>query len=166
MVSFPENGGILVGHTGNLTSPNFPKPYPKQQDFSWTILPADFNATQMLTLIFEKINIGSKEPDGECGGDYLEVRKGKGQLAPYLAKFCGNKAPRVLAVFHDSLFIKLHSTNSTKIKPNPTVAAHQPLYGWRRRIVREVEPVGFTMRYKVSGKCKLSMREIGFMIES
>lgn len=106
----------------------------------------------MLTLIIENINVGFEDPDGECRGDYLEVRKGKGQLAPYLTKVCGKKLRRVLAVFHDSLFIKLHSTNSTKIKTNPTVAAHQPLYGWRRRVIREVEPVGFTMRYKVSGK--------------
>jgi len=117
---------------------------------------AEFNQSKMLVLLIDELNVGLEDPDGECRGDWLEVREGKGPISPYLAKICGSKSSSVLTVFHDSLHIRLHSTNSTKRRPipNPTLAAHQPLFWWLRNdFEKPVEPaVGFSLRYKISGK--------------
>lgn len=119
----------------------------------------EYNNSRMLVLIIDELNVGVKDPDGACRGDWLEIREGKGPKSPYLTKYCG-KASGVVTVFGDGLFLRLHSTNTTrnKTKPNPTVAAHQPLQHWwlqyyLRKLKQDVEPVmGFSMRYKISGK--------------
>lgn len=156
IIAVSENGHVLVGLHGNLTSRNFPKAYPKSSDFAWTIIAAEYNSSKMLVLRIDELNVGIKNPDGACLGDWLEIREGKGPKSPYLTKYCG-QVTSVVTVFGDSLFIRLHSTNSTKnkSKPNPKVAAHQPLQHWwlKYLVKKKVEPaIGFSLRYKISGK--------------
>jgi len=158
-IELAENGRVLVGRQGNITSPNYPKAYPKSRDIAWTIIASEYNNSRMLVLLIDDFNVGVKDPDGSCRGDWLEIREGKGPKSPYLIKYCG-KVSSVVTVFGDGLFLRLHSTNSTrnKTKPNPTVAAHQPLqYWWLQsywlKLKHDIEPaIGFSMRYKISGK--------------
>lgn len=115
----------------------------------------------MLVLLIDKMNIGTKDPDRGCLDDWLEIREGKGPKAPYLARFCGTRRSIAITVFVDGVYIRLHSTNSTKKtnKPNPTAAAHQPLQDWWLRQVLLKKTVkqsfGFSLRYKISGKVNM-----------
>ncbi|XP_032240944.2 tolloid-like protein 1 [Nematostella vectensis] len=160
-----ENGEILVESRGRLMSPNFPRPYPRSRDLSWTILPRRMRSNDVLALVFEFFLVGTAKPDGECeNGDYLEIREGKGELAPYLVKLCGARKPFVIAVPRDSLYVRLHATNDTVaiVTPSPTLSIQS------RRILRNSEEkrIGFLLDYRITSSCYIMLSDLNGTISS
>ena len=71
----------------------------------------------------------------------LQVRKGKGSLSPFLARFCGARIPDVISVFGDSLYFRLHATSrNTGVRNIRRRDASQEQPRWK-----------FALRYKTSG---------------
>lgn len=77
---FSGCGGDLTGESGNITSPNYPMPFPVFSDCVWRIkVPAD----RYISLRFLEFT-GINGANSECSLDSIEVRDGYSRIAPLI----------------------------------------------------------------------------------
>lgn len=110
----------MFGHQrGSFSSEGYPKPYEKKDRNCVWILnrgATDRLAShkRSLTLAFQDFSVGQRNSvTGECDEDFVEVREGKGFLAPFLTRLCGNTKPDPITTFSDSLYVKFHTEKKT-----------------------------------------------------
>ncbi|CAH1775425.1 unnamed protein product [Owenia fusiformis] len=75
-------GGDLTGPTGELSSPNYPNPYPNRRECLWKI------TVEIGMRVELSIDDFDLESHSECNYDVLEVYGGRDDLAPLLTKLC------------------------------------------------------------------------------
>ena len=104
---------LLFEQEGSILSQNYPNSYPPSHSFKW-VISTDPGPHGSLSVIFQDFSVGVKTESSvdSCEGDYLEIRRGTGPLAPYLVKLCGSQVPDVMTLSSGSLFITLHSTDN------------------------------------------------------
>eukprot|EP00794_Sanderia_malayensis_P019060 gene19060-20974_t len=116
-------GGILFGRTGHFASEGYPQSYrKKEKDCTWIVNGGKSRKTsiikQTLTLQFKDFNVGERNPvTGDCDGDYIEIREGKGFLSPFLRQICGSNKPEPITTLSESLYVKLHAANGKANSP-------------------------------------------------
>ncbi|XP_077863300.1 tolloid isoform X1 [Saccoglossus kowalevskii] len=131
-------GGTIFGTEGNLMSPNYPHAYPSNQTCTWTI---SVQKSFTVTMEFKYFNVPASA-DGTCGDDYLEIRHGKGVLAPLIGRYCGKNKPDHFVADADSFWLKLHAGN-----------------------IKRGDKAGFSLRFK-SGSCRQVLTDLAGSIQS
>ena len=99
---FTECGGNYSNASGILTSPMYPNAYPH-------LTGCIYHISQPKGTF---INVSFISMDINCnvaGSNYIEMRDGKSESSPLMAKFCGNEssAPAFMETTQDSLYIKI-----------------------------------------------------------
>ena len=115
---FLECGGTIFSQNGSISSPSYSDPYKREEKDCIWVLNIDkthkttAHSTKTITLSFEEFDVGLKNPmTGNCEGDYLEIREGKGFLSPFLGRFCGYGTPHSITTFSESLYVRFHTTS-------------------------------------------------------
>ncbi|XP_062284242.1 CUB domain-containing protein 2 [Scomber scombrus] len=97
-------GGILSAPSGNISSPNFPGPYPHNIDCSWLIVVAEGSS---ILLTFNHFEL---EYHANCAYDYIKIYNGisedEGNL---LGTFCGDISPPQFTSSWNVMSIIFHS---------------------------------------------------------
>ncbi|XP_019131793.1 CUB domain-containing protein 2 [Larimichthys crocea] len=97
-------GGILSAPSGNISSPNFPGPYPYNIDCSWLIVVAEGSSVLLTFHHFEL------EYHANCDYDYIKIYNGiaedEGNL---LGIFCGDISPPQFTSSWNVMSIIFHS---------------------------------------------------------
>ncbi|XP_029412306.1 mannan-binding lectin serine protease 1 isoform X2 [Nannospalax galili] len=96
---------IFTQRTGMITSPDYPNPYPKSSECSYTI---ELEEGFMVSLQFEDIFDIEDHPEVPCPYDYIKIKAGPKVWGP----FCGEKAPETISTQSHSVQILFRSDNS------------------------------------------------------
>lgn len=99
------SGNLFTQRTGTITSPDYPNPYPKSSECSYTI---DLEEGFMVTLQFEDIFDIEDHPEVPCPYDYIKIKAGSKVWGP----FCGEKSPEPISTQSHSIQILFRSDNS------------------------------------------------------
>ncbi|XP_008565950.1 PREDICTED: cubilin [Galeopterus variegatus] len=106
--SFTDCGGIQVGESGVITSPNYPDSYDSLTHCSW-LLEAPQGHT--ITLIFSDFDI---ETHTTCAWDSVTVRNGGSPGSPIIGQYCGNSNPRTIQSGSNQLVVIFNSDHSVQ----------------------------------------------------
>ncbi len=115
-----ECGGTIFGDAGSFKSPRNPSSSEKKdRDCIWILNRKKSKKRskflRTLTLTFNAFDVGIRNPiTGECDGDYVEIREGKGFLSPFLTRLCGKNQPEPITTLSESFYVKFH----TAVKPS------------------------------------------------
>lgn len=99
------SGNLFTQRTGTITSPDYPNPYPKSSECSYTI---DLEEGFMVSLQFEDIFDIEDHPEVPCPYDYIKIKAGSKVWGP----FCGEKSPGPISTQSHSIQILFRSDNS------------------------------------------------------
>nr|XP_048309836.1 mannan-binding lectin serine protease 1 isoform X1 [Myodes glareolus] len=99
------SGNLFTQRTGTITSPDYPNPYPKSSECSYTI---DLEDGFMVSLQFEDIFDIEDHPEVPCPYDYIKIKAGSKVWGP----FCGETAPEPISTQSHSVQILFRSDNS------------------------------------------------------
>ncbi|XP_052014699.1 mannan-binding lectin serine protease 1 isoform X2 [Apodemus sylvaticus] len=99
------SGNLFTQRTGTITSPDYPNPYPKSSECSYTI---DLEEGFMVSLQFEDIFDIEDHPEVPCPYDYIKIKAGSKVWGP----FCGEKSPEPISTQSHSIQILFRSDNS------------------------------------------------------
>ncbi|XP_021040096.1 mannan-binding lectin serine protease 1 isoform X2 [Mus caroli] len=99
------SGNLFTQRTGTITSPDYPNPYPKSSECSYTI---DLEEGFMVSLQFEDIFDIEDHPEVPCPYDYIKIKAGSKVWGP----FCGEKSPEPISTQTHSVQILFRSDNS------------------------------------------------------
>lgn len=91
----------MTGHSGNFTSPNYPKSYSKDSECMWTIVVAPQDTIE---LRFHEFHL---ENSGSCNYDFVEIRQGRTPVSPLIGKYCASTIISPFTSTGNSLFIRL-----------------------------------------------------------
>ncbi|XP_004605400.2 cubilin [Sorex araneus] len=105
---FTDCGGIQIGESGVITSPNYPAPYDSLTHCSW-LLEAPPGHT--ITLNFTDFDI---EPHITCSWDSVTVRNGGSPGSPIVGQYCGDSNPRAVQSGSNQLVVIFNSDHSTE----------------------------------------------------
>ncbi|NP_001072.2 cubilin precursor [Homo sapiens] len=104
--SFTDCGGIQIGDSGVITSPNYPNAYDSLTHCS-SLLEAPQGHT--ITLTFSDFDI---EPHTTCAWDSVTVRNGGSPESPIIGQYCGNSNPRTIQSGSNQLVVTFNSDHS------------------------------------------------------
>ncbi|KAK7824575.1 hypothetical protein U0070_021496 [Myodes glareolus] len=99
------SGNLFTQRTGTITSPDYPNPYPKSSECSYTI---DLEDGFMVSLQFEDIFDIEDHPEVPCPYDYIKIKAGSKVWGP----FCGETFPEPISTQSHSVQILFRSDNS------------------------------------------------------
>ncbi|XP_013207186.1 mannan-binding lectin serine protease 1 isoform X1 [Microtus ochrogaster] len=99
------SGNLFTQRTGTITSPDYPNPYPKSSECSYTI---DLEEGFMVSLQFEDIFDIEDHPEVTCPYDYIKIKAGPKVWGP----FCGETSPEPISTQSHSVQILFRSDNS------------------------------------------------------
>lgn len=99
------SGNLFTQRTGTITSPDYPNPYPKSSECSYTI---DLEEGFMVSLQFEDIFDIEDHPEVPCPYDYIKIKAGPKVWGP----FCGETSPEPISTQSHSVQILFRSDNS------------------------------------------------------
>ncbi|RWS10861.1 tolloid-like protein 1 [Dinothrombium tinctorium] len=96
--------------SGEITSPNYPEPYPGRKDCAWL-----FTTTpgHRIKLVFTEFEL---EPHQECAYDHIVVYDGATNENTTLGRFCGSKLPHPLLASSNKLYMIFKSDASVQRK--------------------------------------------------
>ena len=84
---FTVCGGNYTNASGILTSPSYPKPYPRLTDCIYLISQPN---GMYVTITFITVYINCQKT--RSSHDYIEIRDGNSEDSPLMLKFCGNNS--------------------------------------------------------------------------
>ncbi|XP_054478628.1 cubilin [Anoplopoma fimbria] len=100
-----DNGGAIM-------SPQYPAPYPPNQNCSWIIRAQEpFNHVTLSFTDFELEMINSN-----CSHDAVEILDGDNYQAPSIGRYCGLELPHPVTSFSNSMVVNFISDNSVSQK--------------------------------------------------
>ncbi|XP_034371287.1 mannan-binding lectin serine protease 1 isoform X2 [Arvicanthis niloticus] len=99
------SGNLFTQRTGTITSPDYPNPYPKSSECSYTI---DLEEGFMISLQFEDIFDIEDHPEVPCPYDFIKIKAGSKVWGP----ICGEKSPEPINTQSHSVQILFRSDNS------------------------------------------------------
>ncbi|XP_052596270.1 mannan-binding lectin serine protease 1 isoform X3 [Peromyscus californicus insignis] len=99
------SGNLFTQRTGTITSPDYPNPYPKSSECSYTI---DLEDGFMVSLQFEDIFDIEDHPEVPCPYDYIKIKAGSRVWGP----FCGETSPEPISTESHIVQILFRSDNS------------------------------------------------------
>ncbi|XP_028731026.1 mannan-binding lectin serine protease 1 isoform X1 [Peromyscus leucopus] len=99
------SGNLFTQRTGTITSPDYPNPYPKSSECSYTI---DLEDGFMVSLQFEDIFDVEDHPEVPCPYDYIKIKAGSRVWGP----FCGETSPEPISTESHIVQILFRSDNS------------------------------------------------------
>ncbi|KAG9276492.1 cubilin [Astyanax mexicanus] len=86
---------------GAIASPNYPYPYPNNQNCNWIIIAQEpFNHVTLSFTDFELEMINSN-----CSHDAVEILDGDNSDAPSVGRYCGNDVPHPVTSFSNALVV-------------------------------------------------------------
>ncbi|XP_036916668.1 cubilin [Sturnira hondurensis] len=106
--SFTDCGGIQIGESGVITSPNYPASYDKLTHCSW-LLEAPQGHT--ITLTFSDFDI---ESHTTCAWDSVTVRNGGSPGSPIIGQYCGTSNPGPIQSGSNQLVVIFNSDHSVQ----------------------------------------------------
>lgn len=107
MLIDPGCGGAITDDSGVIISPNYPNDYNHNADCIWTIQVPD---TEVILFTITNLEI---EVHGSCVYDYVELRDGFDETAPFVGRYCDSSAiPPPFISSTNSLYVKFHSDAS------------------------------------------------------
>ncbi|XP_030834881.1 bone morphogenetic protein 1 homolog isoform X1 [Strongylocentrotus purpuratus] len=99
-------GGLFTGLRGNISSPSYPEPYPRDKNCVWQIVaPSNYR----ISLQFITFDLEGNEV---CKYDYVDVRSGLNEEGTLHGKFCGNEIPETITSRFNNLRIDFRSDNT------------------------------------------------------
>ncbi|XP_003786834.1 cubilin [Otolemur garnettii] len=104
--SFTDCGGIQMGESGVISSPNYPNRYESLTHCAW-LLKAPQGHT--ITLTFTDFDI---EAHSVCSWDSVTVRNGGTPGSPIIGQYCGNSNPRAIQSGSNQLVVIFNSDHS------------------------------------------------------
>ncbi|KAL0627634.1 Cubilin [Plecturocebus cupreus] len=105
-------GGIQIGESGVITSPNYPNAYDSLTHCSWLLeAPQGHTITVSANdwLTFSSFDI---EPHTTCAWDSVTVRNGGSPESPIIGQYCGNSNPRTIQSGSNQLLLSFNSDHS------------------------------------------------------
>ncbi|TRY92851.1 hypothetical protein DNTS_015605 [Danionella cerebrum] len=99
------NESVYTERSGEIHSPDFPKPYPKSSDCKYRI---ELEEGFQITLEFEDTFDIEDHPEVSCPYDFIRVHAGEKELGP----FCGEQAPGKVQTGSNVVSILFHSDDS------------------------------------------------------
>ncbi|KXJ11051.1 CUB domain-containing protein 2 [Exaiptasia diaphana] len=101
-------GGLLKSSKGEITSPNYPQPYPVPLSCSWKIqVPKD----SVIRFFFLEFNL---EASSQCNRDYLKAVDGLNVTSRLIGHFCAKRTPPTeLRSTSNSMMLNFKSTTPT-----------------------------------------------------
>ncbi|KAM5338742.1 cubilin [Glossophaga mutica] len=106
--SFTDCGGIQIGESGLITSPNYPASYDRLTHCSW-LLEAPQGHT--ITLTFSDFDI---ESHATCAWDSVTVRNGGSPGSPIIGQYCGTSNPGPIQSGSNQLVVIFNSDHSVQ----------------------------------------------------
>ncbi|XP_024431584.2 cubilin [Desmodus rotundus] len=106
--SFTDCGGIQIGESGVITSPNYPASYDSLTHCSW-LLEAPQGHT--ITLTFSDFDI---EIHATCAWDSVTVRNGGSPGSPIIGQYCGTSSPGPIQSGSNQLVVIFNSDHSVQ----------------------------------------------------
>ncbi|XP_067041555.1 tolloid-like protein 1 [Acropora muricata] len=103
-------GSTLTALRGEITSPNYPGPYPSGRDCTWKILVTPGSHIQ---LTFRYMDI---EEQQNCVSDYVEVFAGTSSQSESLGRYCGKQWPGMLRSRVHKMGVKFRSNRRINSK--------------------------------------------------
>ncbi|KAL9950262.1 hypothetical protein ACROYT_G042737 [Oculina patagonica] len=96
----------LTGKTGEVNTPNYPRPYPSHSKCSWLIqAPPGYK----IKLQFYHFVL---EASYDCQSDHVKIYDGRNSSATLLGKYCGRYDPFHVETFTNNMFIIFRSDRS------------------------------------------------------
>ncbi|NP_001003148.2 cubilin precursor [Canis lupus familiaris] len=106
--SFTDCGGIQLGESGVIASPNYPASYDSLTHCSWLLeAPQGFT----ITLTFSDFDI---EDHATCAWDSVSVRNGGSPGSPIIGQYCGTSNPRTIQSGSNQLVVIFNSDHSVQ----------------------------------------------------
>lgn len=101
-------GGVLTSSKGEITSPNYPQPYPVPLYCSWKIqVPKD----SVIRFFFLEFNL---EATSHCNRDYLKALDGLNDTSRLIGHFCAKRTPPTeLRSTSDTMMLNFQSATPT-----------------------------------------------------
>ncbi|XP_066539114.1 cubilin [Hoplias malabaricus] len=97
---------------GSIASPNYPYPYPNNQNCSWVIIAKEpFNHVTVSFTDFELEMVNSN-----CSHDAVEILDGDNYEAPSVGRYCGKNVPHPVTSFSNALVVNFVSDSSVTSK--------------------------------------------------
>ncbi|XP_070534683.1 protein SpAN-like isoform X2 [Ptychodera flava] len=108
----PQCNSVMISQTddgrttGEITSTNYPLPYPHNQDCSWTI---QVSPGSKIAFIFEDFDVESSMfPDFPCRYDYIALRNSHESLSDAI-RYCGSSLPQCFTSVTNEIQVYFHS---------------------------------------------------------
>ncbi|XP_071156308.1 cubilin-like isoform X2 [Mytilus edulis] len=83
-------GGTLSGRSGQVASPRYPRAYPNNADYVWTI---STDVGTRIRITFMMLDMERYGANDQCTYDYIEFRDGDQADSPVLSSYCGTTLP-------------------------------------------------------------------------
>ncbi|XP_050985234.1 mannan-binding lectin serine protease 1 isoform X3 [Labeo rohita] len=99
------NESVYTERSGEITSADFPKPYPKSSDCMYRI---ELEEGFQITLQFDDTFDIEDHPEATCPYDFVKINAGDKELGP----FCGEQSPGKIQTGSNIVKIQFHSDNS------------------------------------------------------
>ncbi|XP_064410135.1 cubilin [Latimeria chalumnae] len=103
---FSGCGGIQVGESGMITSPNYPNTYDNFNHCAW-LLEAPEGHT--ITLTFTHFNV---EQQLNCNGNSVVIKNGGSPGSPVIGQYCGTNSPGTIKSGSNKLLVTFNSDHS------------------------------------------------------
>ncbi|XP_053323004.1 cubilin [Spea bombifrons] len=99
-------GGVVQASSGEIHSPNYPRPYDDNTECSWLIR---VDSGHRVTLNFTDFDIESHR---SCNYDSVSLYDGEDSEAPLIQVLCGSQLPSPLTSTQNTMFVLLRSDGS------------------------------------------------------
>ncbi|KAM5235406.1 cubilin [Ctenodactylus gundi] len=106
--SFTDCGGMQIGESGIIASPNYPESYNNSSHCSWLL---DAPVGHTITLTFNNFDI---EMHSTCSWDSVTVRNGGSPGSPIIGQYCGNSNPGTIQSGSNQLLVIFNSDESVQ----------------------------------------------------
>ncbi|XP_037693302.1 cubilin [Choloepus didactylus] len=106
--SFTGCGGIQMGESGVLASPNYPAPYDSLTHCSWLL---DAPPGHTITLVFTDFAL---EAHTTCAWDSVTVQNGGSPGSPEIGRYCGNANPQTIQSGSNQLVVTFNADHSVQ----------------------------------------------------
>ncbi|XP_033637278.1 tolloid-like protein 2 [Asterias rubens] len=126
-------GGTIFKSFGQITSPHYPEPFVPNTTCDWSISVGEGFA---LKLTFVDIDL-EPDKDGQCPGDYIEVRDGLGELGRLIGRYCGGILPTPITLDSGRVWLRFRARTS-------------PVFQSRAGFTAKFQSVSFDERLTVS----------------
>ncbi|XP_069815839.1 cubilin [Dendropsophus ebraccatus] len=104
-------GGVFQAPSGEIHSPNYPRPYDDNTECSWLIT---VDPTHRVFLNFTDFELESSFFFSLCSHDSVTVYDGESSEAALLATLCGSQIPGTITSSQNSMYVRLRSDSSTR----------------------------------------------------